>query len=177
MSIKIPITEKMLLEWLMNTDYNGKPFSKEIMDFIEEYNRLEDELKNAMRQNSQPNKKLYALRNTLHDVGISPNGQWTADGPTGEDYYISPKTSEKCKSNPRFKMYVDKLISLYDAALQEDWDKYVEAVEPYAIKFNEFHNAHIKELNFIERKLYGAGATIVKKRLPINKIPDDLNLA
>lgn len=174
--IKIPITEKMLLEWLMNTDYNGKPFSKELMAFIDEYNRLEDELKRAMRRNSQPNKKLYDLVEQLHDVGVSPNGRWTKDGMTGEEFWISPKTTEKCNSNPRFKQRIDELIARYRKAVDEDWNRYVQAIEPYVIEFNEFHNAHIKELNFIERKLYGSSASIVKKRLPVNKIPDDMNL-
>ena len=165
--IKIPITEKMLLEWLMDTDYNGKPFSEELLAFIEEYNRLEDNVRNAMRKHNQPNPKLRELRSQLHDVGVSPNGQWTEDGPTGEDYWISPKTTEKCNSNPRFKKRVEDLMARYE---------YLAAVEPYVIKFNEFHNAHIKELNIINRKLYGRGTSAVKKISPINKLPM-LNLA
>lgn len=174
--IKIPITEKMLLEWLMDTDYNGKPFSEELLAFIEEYNRLEDDVRNAMRKNDKPNPKLRELRSQLHEVGVSPNGQWTEDGETGEDYWISPKTTERCNSNPRFKKRVEELMARYEAALQEDWDEYLAAVEPYAIKFNEFHNAHIKELNIINRKLYGRGTSAVKKISPINKLPM-LNLA
>ena len=170
MSIKIPITEKMLLEWLMNTDYNGKPFSDKLLEFIDEYNRLEDEVKKQMRLHNRPNRKLDELGMRLHEIGVSPNGG------SSRDYWISPRTTEKCNSNPRFKKQVDELIARYEAAFKEDQEEYIAAVEPYAIEFNEFHNAHIKELNYINRKLYGSSATLVKKISPINKLPEYSNL-
>ena len=175
MSIKIPITEKMLLEWLMNTDYNGKPFSDKLMAFIDEYNQLEDELKKAIGRFNKPDSKVQELEKQLNAIGISPSND-QIDDPDNIEFWISPKTSEKCKSNPRIERQVDELISRYKSAIKSNWEKFADSVEPYAVAFNEFHNAHIRELNFINRKLYGDGATMIKKNLPVTKIPDEILL-
>jgi len=157
-----------LKEWVLDVDDDGKPFPKRIKKLIDEYNRLEDNVRKAMRKHiSKHTQKMWDIKFQLNDMGIFPGGTWTEDGPTGEDYKFFPQAQEKYDSDPKFKAKVDDLIRQYEEDEKRLLDEYLRNVEPPSIEFNKFHNAHWREI----AKAHGGFFWPKKDIKPINKIP------
>lgn len=137
---------KHLNERLDDLDLKDRPFKGEKGEIIAKYNKLEKEALDAFDK-VYNSPELVQLRNSvdkiqekLYNLHVFPGGQWTEDGPTGEDYWMRPQIRDKYESDPKFKKQVDTLKEQYESL----WDKHEELIKKYAMpaakKFNRYHN-------------------------------------